>query len=177
MGAIAEQLLTSVGLVVYAAAMFLGTAWRERAKWRRRQDVRLAAYVDYSNALEEYVQVAYRLAAAHEYPAVSQPIEVEAGLVALAQADAVRTVKWESLKLLGSREAIAAARSWHKAAWELSWIARRQTMSHAEYIGKHEEMGCRRNEFYTRARAHLGARNGDHAWLSQLESGNGEGGR
>jgi len=35
-----------------------------------------------------------------------------------------RAAKWESLLLLGSPEAIAAARIWHRVAWTMEWVAR-----------------------------------------------------
>ncbi|MFI6870847.1 hypothetical protein [Nocardia sp. NPDC050406] len=175
MNPVVQQLLTLLAVVLGAGSTFAATTLTERAKWRRSQDTRwddkrLAAYSEYANALKQYVQVSYRLAAARGYPAVAQPIETEAGLRALADAEAEKTIKWEAVLLLGSPEAVAAARAWNRAAWDLGWPARGHAVEHAEYIRMYAEMGRRRNEFYECARADLGVRSGelppgDQPWL------------
>ncbi|WP_253808223.1 hypothetical protein [Nocardia amikacinitolerans] len=119
---IVQPLVTLAGVLLGAAATFTATAVAERAKWRRSQDAlwddrRLTAYGEYANALKEYVQLVYRLSATRGYPATAQPIDLEEGLAALATVDSERTVKWEAVLLLGSPRAVAAARSWHEAAW------------------------------------------------------------
>lgn len=170
-----QQVLTLVAVVLGAGSTFIVTASTERAKWRRAQDVRwddkrLAAYSEFANALKQYVQVSYRLAAARGYPAVAQPMDIEVGLKALAEAEAEKTVKWEAVLLLGSPGAVAAARAWNRAAWELGWPARGHAIDHAEYVRQYSEMGRRRNEFYECARADLGVISGelppgDQPWL------------
>lgn len=172
---VVQQLLTLAGVVLGAGATFVVTMMNERAKWRRGQDTRwddkrLAAYSEYANSLKQYVQVSYRLAAARDYPAVALPIDIDTGMRLLAEAEADKTVKWETVLLLGSPEAVAAARSWNRAAWELGWPARGHAIEHAEYVRLYSEMGRRRNEFYECARADLGVRSGtlppgDRPWL------------
>lgn len=182
MNPVVQQLLTLVAVVLGAGSTFAATTLTERAKWRRSQDARwddkrLAAYSEYANVLKQYVQVSYRLAAARGYPAVALPIDIEAGLQALAEAEAEKTVKWESVLLLGSPEAVAAARAWNRAAWELGWPARGHVIEHSEYVRLYSEMGRRRNDFYECARADLGVISGelppgDRPWLPPGGGGN-----
>lgn len=182
MGPVVQQLLTLAGVVLGAGASYSAAALMERAKWRRSRDTRwddkrLVAYSEYANALKRYAMLSYRLAAARGYPASVQPIEIDEGLRAMAEADADKSIKWESLLLLGSPEAVTAARSWTQAAWQLSYVAGGQAIDHEAFIGLFEEMGRRRNEFYECARSDLGVKSGvlppgDQAWVPP--SGEGE---
>lgn len=176
MSTVVQQLLTLTGVVLGAGATYTVTALTERAKWRRSLDTRwddkrLAAYTEYANGLKKSLEVSYRLAATHGYPASTQPIDLDTGLQALAVAEADRTAKWETVLLLGSPEAIAAARRWHKAAWMLRYVARGETtIEHDEYVRLYESMGRLRDEFYEAARADLGIKSGalpvgEGAWL------------
>lgn len=172
---VVQQLLTLAAVVLGAGSTFAATTFTERAKWRRSQDTRwddrrLAAYSEFANALKQYVQLSYRLAAARGYPATALPIDIEIGLRELAEAEAEKTVKWEAVLLLGSPQAVAAAREWNRAAWELGWAARGHVIEHEEYVQRYSEMGRRRNDFYERARTDLGVRSGelppgDRPWL------------
>ncbi|MCM6778524.1 hypothetical protein NDR87_34080 [Nocardia sp. CDC159] len=177
MNPVVQQLITLAAVVLGGASTFTVTTLIERGKWQRSQDVRwddkrLVAYSEYANALKQYVQVSYRLAAARGYPAVAQPIDLEGGLQELAAAEAEKTVKWETVLLLGSPEAVAAARAWNRAAWELGWAAKGQVVfEQADYLRRNAEMGRRRNEFYACARRDLGVTTGelppgDQQWLS-----------
>ncbi|MFE1591843.1 hypothetical protein [Nocardia sp. NPDC058705] len=90
----------------------------------------------------------------------------------LAEAASENTLKWEMVLLLGSAEAVAAARLWNKAVWEASLVALGREMSHEDYIRAFEAAGLRRNDFYECARRDLGVHSGelpagDGAWLPQ----------
>ncbi|UGT42187.1 hypothetical protein LTV02_01785 [Nocardia yamanashiensis] len=176
MGAIVIQLLPLAGVILGAAATFSGTALHERAKWRRGltarwDEKRLAAYSEYANALRTYATLAVRIAAARGYPTAAQPIDIDEGLRALAEADTAKTTKWEQVLLLGSPEAVAAARNWTEAAWQLSLVARGLHADHDAYVRLFEETGRRRDRFYLCARADLAVTSGalppgDQAWLA-----------
>ncbi|MCP3804269.1 hypothetical protein NLX83_33865 [Allokutzneria sp. A3M-2-11 16] len=160
------QIVTLAGVLVGGLMSFAATTLVERSKWRRTHssrwdEKRLTAYIEYANAVKTCSQLSYRLAATHGHPAGAQPIELEEGLKALAEAEIERTVKWEAVLLLGSPEAVAAGRSWHEAIWKLSWVARGQAIGRDEFIGIYEISGRRRDEFYRCARADLGVRSGD----------------
>lgn len=128
------------------------------------------AYNEFAHALKQYVVASMRLAAARGYPNSSPPIDLDEGRIALVEADSQKTLKWEVVLLLGSPEAVSAARLWSKAAWELGYVALGADMSHDEYVRRYEEMGRRRNGFYDCARRDLGVNSGDlprgdRAWL------------
>jgi hypothetical protein len=111
--------------------------------------------------LKKSLEVSYRLAATRGYPASALPIDLDTGLQALGTAEAERTAKWETVLLLGSPETIAAARSWHKAAWTLRFVVRGETtIEHDEYVRLYESIGRLRDEFYGSARADLGIKSG-----------------
>ncbi|GAA4005429.1 hypothetical protein GCM10022247_28500 [Allokutzneria multivorans] len=163
---VAQQIITLVGVLVGGLMSFAATTLVERSKWRRTHSTRwdekrLDAYSEYANAVKTCSQLSYRLAAARGYPAGAQPIDLDEGLKALAEAEIERTVKWESVLLLGSPEAVAAGRSWHETIWKLSWVARGQDVDRDEFIGIYEVTGRRRDEFYRCARTDLGVRSGE----------------
>lgn len=165
MGPVVQQLVTLAAVVLGAGATFSATTLVERAKWKRSLDTRwddrrLAAYADYANALKKTLEVCLRLAENKGYPAGFQPIDRDAGLQAFAAADAERTLRWEAVLLLGSPEAIAAARKWHKALWGFRYFVMDAEPDHEEFLRSFEAMGHLRNEFYERARADLGVGSG-----------------
>lgn len=163
------------GVLLGAVSTFAAATLAERAKWRRARDIRwddkrLAAYAQYANALKHYMQLSFRLAAARGYPALAAPMDLDAGVQALAEAEADKTIKWEAVLLLGSPQAVAAARAWNHAAWDLGWAARGHVIEHDEYLRLYSEMGRKRNAFYECARADLTVVSGelppgDQPWL------------
>ncbi|MFC6012891.1 hypothetical protein [Nocardia lasii] len=177
MNAVVQQVITVVGVLLGAGATFAGAALTERAKWRRVQgsrwdDRRLVAYSEFAHALKDFAVVSQRMAAEKGFPTAAQPISAAEGPSMLAEADSVKTLKWEMVLLLGSSEAVAAARVWNKAVWELSLVALGAPMSHEEYLRAYEAAGHKRNAFYECARADLGVRGGelplgDGPWVPQ----------
>ncbi|WP_255495334.1 hypothetical protein [Nocardia sp. GTS18] len=177
MNSVVQQLITVAGVLLGAGATFAGAALTERAKWRRTQqsrwdDRRLVAYSEFAHALKNYSVVSMRMAAARGFPSSGQAIPAEEGEGLLLEADSEKTLKWEMVLLLGSPEAVAAARAWNKAVWELSLVARGAEISHEDYIRAFEAAGHKRNAFYECARNDLGVRIGelpvgDGLWLPQ----------
>ncbi|WP_234391161.1 hypothetical protein [Nocardia suismassiliense] len=158
-------MLTIGGVLLGAGATYTATTFTERAKWQRSHDTRwddkrLIAYMEYANALKRYVRVVYRLAAASGYPTNSEPIDLEDGKQALAEAAADRSVKWETVLLLGSPQAVGAARKWHEAAWKFRSATRGGEVDHDAYYRHYRELTLRRDEFYACARADLGVNSG-----------------
>lgn len=162
---VVQQLLTLAGVVVGAGGTFSATTLIERAKWRRSidtrwDDKRLAAYIEYANALKESLNICLRLAEANGYPAGVRPIDAEAGNQAWIAADTERTTRWEAVLLLGSPAGVAAARQWQKAVWEFRYFVIGANVDHEEYLRSFAAMGRLRNEFYACARADLGVNSG-----------------
>jgi hypothetical protein len=131
--ALLQQLPALLGVVVGALAAWVATSNAERVKWRRDQSVRwdekrLTAYTEYSHAVKQMISAATRLQGqrADAEPGTASTgaqAALAAGEAALAAAEDERTVKWESVLMLGSGDVIKAARAWHQAAFRLEWIA------------------------------------------------------
>lgn len=165
MGAVTQQILTMVGVLVGASAGFTATTLIERAKWRRTQgarwdDKRLAAYTEHATALKSYIALAHRISSTRGYPAAVPPIDIDEGLRLLAAADIERSIKWEAVLLLGSPAAVEAGRRWVHIAWELGDVAKGHAISHQEYRQCYESVSNCRIDFYSAARADLGIRSG-----------------
>jgi hypothetical protein len=92
----------------------------------------LAAYSEYANAVKASSQLSYRIAAARGFPAGAKPIDIEAGLQALAETESERTVTWETVLLLGDPATVQGAREWHECLWRLEWTARGKKTGHDE---------------------------------------------
>lgn len=166
MNALVQQILTLAAVLLGASASFAVTSLTERSRWRRSQsarwdDKRLMAYSEYANAVKVIVRLCYRIAVAKGLVAPGQPIEIESGLNALANAENERAVKWETVLLLGEPGTISAARTWHEGAWKLEFILREQSADGAKFIETYKETVHLRNLFYASARFDLGVRSGD----------------
>jgi hypothetical protein len=82
---------------------------------------------------------------------------------ALAQLDVLtdeRTAKWETVLLLGSPEAITAARTWHRRVWQAELFARGVRTDTDEYDSVLQDIIADRARFYEAARRDLGIRSG-----------------
>ncbi|MFD9546490.1 hypothetical protein ACFWBG_03840 [Nocardia salmonicida] len=177
MNAVVQQVITVAGVLLGAGATFAGAALTERAKWQRTQssrwdDRRLVAYSEFAHSLKHFAVVSQRMVVGRGFPQAGQPLSTEEGSQLLAEAESEKTLKWEMVLLLGSPEAVAAARLWNKAVWELSLVAMGRDMSHDNYLRAYEAAGHKRNAFYECARNDLGVRSGelpfgDGPWLPQ----------
>jgi hypothetical protein len=164
-GTLLQQLPALFGVVIGALATWTVTSAGERAKWNRDQAVRwdekkLAAYTEYPHAVKQLISAATRLQEqrASNSPGM-EPADARAALAtaeaAVAAAEDERTMKWESVLLLGSSEVIVAARAWHQGAFRLQWIAmgRGSDMPGDEAIGA---VSRARRAYYEAAKADLG---------------------
>lgn len=163
--ALLQQLPALLGVAVGALATWVATFTAERAKWRRSQSVRwdekrLIAYTEYSHAVKQMISAATRLqdqrrAAGPGTASSGAQAALAEGEAALTAAEDDRTVKWESVLMLGSGEVIKSARAWHQAAFRLEWIAlgRASDTSWDEAI---EATSQARSAYYQAAKADLG---------------------
>lgn len=123
MSEVVRQLPTLLGVLVGAIATYFVTTAAERARWRRDQTIRwdakrMEVYAEYGRAVKRVTDLAVRIAMARGVR-VSQmtgreSLQPDEGLPVLAQAEAERGAIWESVLLLGSPEAVSAARRWHE---------------------------------------------------------------
>jgi len=170
MNSITQQIVTVISVLLGAIATFAFTSLNERAKWRRStdsrwDDKRLNAYSEYAAVVKRYSQLAGRLSAARGYPSDSPPIGLEEGMAQLHETAAERTVKWETVLLLGAPEAVAAARQWVEATWALGRVARGEiAVGHDEFLEIYATPMRRRDPFYRAARGDLGVRGDLPSW-------------
>jgi hypothetical protein len=123
-----QQLPALLGVVIGAFATYAATSAAERARWRRSQAVRwdslrLTAYADYAHAVKKVSTISVRLAAYRGIPPGLDALPPEEGMPLLAAAEEERTVKWETVLLLGTDTTVVAARVWHESAFRLQRIA------------------------------------------------------
>ncbi|MGW2661378.1 hypothetical protein ACWCW7_10480 [Nocardia tengchongensis] len=128
MTAFLQQLPALVGVLLGAAATYLSTSAAERARWRRAQAIRwdekrLTAYTEYAYAVKKVIGISVRIAAHQGIHPDSNKLPLDEGVVALAAAEHERTMKWESVLMLASEDAITAARAWHESAYSPQLIA------------------------------------------------------
>jgi hypothetical protein len=166
MSALTQQILTIASVVVGVLASFVATSLTERSRWKRAQSTRwdekrLTAYAEYGNAIKSSVRLCYRIAATRSLVPTSQPIDVQAGLNALAEAENERAARWETVLLVGEPATISAARKWHEAVWKLELLVRADDTEADAFIETYKACVRLRNEFYGRARLDLGVLSGD----------------
>ena len=121
MNTLLVQLITIFGVLLGALGSYLSTVRIERARWDRerrksRDERRLDAYLQFGNALREFVSIAYRIAAARGYSHMAHPLQPEDGQELLAEADVEVSSRWETVLLLGVPDTIEAGREWRHAA-------------------------------------------------------------
>jgi hypothetical protein len=114
----------------------------------------------YPYAVKQLITAATRLKDQRDDPGeatVSADVKaaIASGEAAIAAAEDERTVKWESVLLLGTSEVIIAARAWHQSAFRLEWMAlgRKSDMTWDEAV---EAVSRARRAYYEAAKADLG---------------------
>jgi hypothetical protein len=161
MTALIQQLPALVGVAVGALASYFVAAAGERARWRRSMitrwdEKRLDAYAQYSFAVKRVFYVVIRIGAHHGYSSYDQALAPDEGLQLLAAANIDRTVKWESLLLLGSPESVTAARQWHESVGRLEkFLHGGREYEQSEWRQAVEETNQMRARFYDCARVDL----------------------
>jgi hypothetical protein len=171
------QLPTLIGVVVGTLGTILATQLSDRARWRRTQSVRwdnqrVDAYAEYARALKEVHLLATRLTAPSRPSSQAHPIDPDAGLELLAEADAERTKAWERVLLFGDAATVAAAREWRDAVLQLELSARGRSPGDFEWVPAVRRADEGRDRFYETARASLAVGGGAVAqapWLGHRQ--------
>jgi hypothetical protein len=155
-----QQLPTLIGVLLGAAATYATSSASERLRWRRQQSVRwdtkrLEAYGEYAYALKKVISIAVQMAAQRGLQPDVDWLPAEYGMEALTAAEDERTTKWEKVLLVGSDEAVMAARKWHNSVFWLQRIASgtRTEMTWTEAVSMTSEG---RQEFYRVVKRDLG---------------------
>jgi hypothetical protein len=168
-----QVLGTLAGVAVGGALAFLATYANERAKWARSHGVRwderrLAAYVEYSNAVRRVQVLANRIAVARNLPGDGEPLPADEGIPLLAEAEAIRSQRWQEVLLLGGTGAIEVGYELNRCTWTLEWFARGKLTGGTDWRLASAEAYRLRRSFVAEARKDLGVTAPDRqmpAWI------------
>ena len=162
-----NQLLILAGVIIGALASYFTTAATESARWKRTldsrwDDRRVEAYASYAQAVKEVTRLAAGFAGGRGIAVRFDPLSpTEENLDKLASASANRAAAWETVLLLGHRDAVIAARKWHESVWHLDWVGRLQENATSEdYKTARAAVNRAREEFYKSARLDLRVKGG-----------------
>ncbi|SDK80940.1 hypothetical protein [Streptomyces indicus] len=159
--ALGDQLPALMGVVVGAVGSYVAASLTERSRWRRARaerwdEKRFTTYVTYANVLKTQLRIAQRVGAARGFENVTDPLDIEDGLVQLAEAETRRASEWEAVLLVGDHATIGAARTWHEAVWNLELYAKGIRSDPAGWSETERRVSAARDEFYACARRDLG---------------------
>lgn len=160
------SLVTLAAVAIGALLSFASTRLTDRNRWQREESLRwdakrLDAYSKFADAMLEVSNIAFRITAGLGLPAVAPPLDAAAGLPALAAASADLNVQWQKLLLLGSPDAVMAAKDWQDEVFHLEYFARKLRKDPAEFAKAALDRRDARRRFYTAARADLAITSGD----------------
>lgn len=161
------QLLTLLGVTIGALASFVSTRLLDRGRWQREQahhwgTKRLESYSEFASAMMRFTNIANRLAAARGLPGTDvQPLNIETGLSALADAERDVSLQWERILMLGGPDVILAVANWRNEANHLEWFARGLRNNPAEFKKAKQDRRRARMHFYSTVRADLGTDSGE----------------
>jgi hypothetical protein len=155
------SLATLAAVVVGALLSFGSTRLTDRNRWQREEHLRwdakrLDVYSEFASSVLQFTNTALRISAGFGGFATGvQPLDVEAGLPALAATGRELNVQWEQVLLLGSPDVILAAKDWQEAAFHLEYFARRLRSDPNEFVNTRVDIRKARWQFYSAARADL----------------------
>lgn len=175
MSSIAGQLLTLAGVVVGILGTVLATTVTDKARWKREQAVRwdtrrLDMYAEYARTIKEIHALTLRLIAPRTSGIMADPIDRDAGLEMLTEAESQRTKAWESVLLLGDTMTVAAARDWRNAVWQPELLSRAPTDDDisVRVLSAVRAANGARDRFYVAARESLNVSGGSVEQASWL---------
>jgi hypothetical protein len=161
------QLITLLAVAVGALATFVSTLLIDRSRWRREERSRwdtkkLECYYEYANAIMNYINIAYRLAAGQGFATSVLPIDGSPdALKALDTAEAEHRIQWVKLSMIGGPSVIASADKWNYQAWRLQQLSRGKHLNQTEFDQAAQERRQAERHFYKAVRADLGVGSGD----------------
>ena len=172
-----NQLLILAGVIIGALASYFTTAATESARWKRTldsrwDDRRVEAYASYAQAVKEITRLAARFAADRGIAVHSEPLSpTQENLEKLESASSNRATAWETVLLLGHRDAVIAARSWHESVWHLDWVVRlKEGATSEDYETARSAVNQAREIFYKSARIDLQVKGGSLPNVENFET-------
>ena len=160
MAAFLQQLPALIGVVIGALGSYLAVVRGDRARFRREREARweerrLAAYVDYAQALKRSVTLTYQVASHLGNDPHPHPLSLHEAEPQLAEAMAARDPAWEALLLLGSPDVVEMARAWVLTLIDMEQFVRRDTLDPAAWHALLEQQRDSRDGYYTAVRDDL----------------------
>ncbi len=134
----------------------------ERLRWSRDHQVRwdqrsLDAYVQFAGAIKQELRITMRMAGGRRLGPQTEPLGMAEGTRLHQEAEQERSYRFESLLLLGSPEAVDAARAWQHAVWDLyQYVATDEAATEDGYTRMYEATGVARERFHAAARRSVG---------------------
>jgi hypothetical protein len=124
-----SPLLALAGVIVGAALSYFFTLvtekrrerWALDREWRERK---LQSYGRYLSDVKRMRDIAQRIAAGVGLDDQAPPLQRDAGVGPLAEANMSRSSSFESVSLIGGKDVIDTGRPLNRAVWRLEWFAR-----------------------------------------------------
>ncbi|GAA2485863.1 hypothetical protein [Winogradskya humida] len=122
-------ILALTGVIVGAALSYFFTfmAEQRREQWalgREWRERKLQAYGQYVSCVKRMRDIAERIAASVQLDDHAPPLQREAGLEPLAEANMARSSSFETVNLIGGSNVVAAGQELNRAIWRIEWFAR-----------------------------------------------------
>ena len=162
---VVQQLPALIGVVVGALASFLVSSATESRRWQRQQSARwdekrAQAYAEYGSAVKNVFSLCWHISNSRGLGPMAEQIDLTEALNELRLLGSERTVKWESVLLLGNPETVDAARKWHRLVGKVEVFVREGHTDVSEWEALVDEVNVVRDRFYDAARHDLGIRSG-----------------
>jgi hypothetical protein len=162
---VVQQLPALIGVVVGALGSFLVSSATESRRWRRQQSTRwdekrAQAYAEYGFAVKNVFSLCWHISNFRGLGPMAEKIDLTEALNELRLLNSERSVKWESVLLLGNPETVDAARRWHRLVGKVEIFVREGHTDVSEWDALFDEVNVARDRFYDAARYDLGIRSG-----------------
>ena len=114
--------------------------------------------MQYAYAIRQQVVLSTRLAAERGFNIRGRPhpIDIDEGLVALADAEEQRGLAYHRIQLVGNPTTIAAAHALQTEVWRIEHYARGLADDQEEWQATQDELKERNQDFYSAARMDIG---------------------
>jgi hypothetical protein len=155
MGSFLSAIPALIGVVIGVIA----TGWVERTHWKRSQAIRwderrIDAYVEYAKTIKKIHMTVLAMVEPSLVHNLAEPINREAGLEMIAQAEAHRAEAWETMLLLADQPTAYAALRWRNMVKiETEFVRSRPNDAGSDdWIATVKNVNEARDHFYEAAR-------------------------
>jgi len=178
-----NTLLAAIPALIGVVVGIVATSWADKAHWQRNQSVRwderrVDAYAEYARAIKGIHITALRIVRPDRPENLTKPVNHEAAIETLTQAEARRTEAWELMLLLSDEVTVHAALRWHNAVRREAEFARSrpQDAESDDWIALVRSVDQARDLFYDAARNSVSVGGGSAAVAELMQTANKTGG-